>query len=46
LLNFSSFDLHPRVVSGVEALGWTEPTPIQKQAIPVVLSGRDVLGLA
>ncbi len=43
---FASFDLHSRVVAGITAAGYTKPTPIQQEAIPVVLSGRDLLGLA
>jgi ATP-dependent RNA helicase RhlE len=34
------------VLAGVKAAGYTHPTPIQEQAIPVALEGRDVLGLA
>jgi ATP-dependent RNA helicase RhlE len=34
------------VLAGVDAAGYTSPTPIQEQAIPVALEGRDVLGLA
>jgi ATP-dependent RNA helicase RhlE len=45
-LNFEQFSLHPRIAAGVRAVGYTTPTPIQQQAIPVVLQGRDVLGLA
>jgi ATP-dependent RNA helicase RhlE len=45
-MNFDPFALHPRVVAGVRAIGYTEPTPIQEQAIPHVMAGRDVLGLA
>ncbi len=45
-LNFEKFDLNPRVLAGVKAAGYTHPTPIQEQAIPVALEGRDVLGLA
>ena len=41
---FGSFELDPRIVSAVEALGFEEPTPIQTEAIPVLLSGRDVIG--
>ncbi len=46
LVNFSSFKLHPQIAAGVEALGYQIPTPIQKQAIPPVMEGRDVMGLA
>jgi ATP-dependent RNA helicase RhlE len=45
-LNFEKFSLDPRIGAGVDAAGYTTPTPIQEQAIPVVLQGRDVLGLA
>ena len=43
---FSSFKLHPHIMAGVEAAGYRTPTPIQKQAIPPVLEGHDVMGLA
>src|SRR5512135_775400 len=45
-MNFESFDLYPQIVAGVQALGYSTPTPIQRQAIPPVLTGQDVLGLA
>jgi ATP-dependent RNA helicase RhlE len=45
-MNFEQFSLDPRIDAGVKAAGYTTPTPIQHQAIPVVLNGRDVLGLA
>ena len=45
-MSFEQFSLDPRILAGVSAAGYTSPTPIQQQAIPVVLEGRDVLGLA
>ena len=45
-MNFDSFNLHPRVAAGVQSAGYTEPTPIQHQAIPHILAGKDVMGLA
>ena len=45
-MNFDSFHFHPHVVAGLKAQGYSVPTPIQRQAIPKVLEGRDVLGLA
>ncbi len=45
-MSFEQFDLDPRIVSGIRAVGYTIPTPIQRQAIPVALQGRDLLGLA
>ena len=45
-MGFESFNLHPQVMSGVTAAGYSEPTPIQSQTIPLILQGRDVMGLA
>lgn len=45
-MNFTSFKLHPKITAGVKALGYHTPTPIQHQAIPLVLQGHDVMGLA
>ncbi len=43
---FDSFNLAPQILRGVADAGFTEPRPIQRDAIPAVLAGRDVLGLA
>jgi ATP-dependent RNA helicase RhlE len=45
-VSFASFNLHPDVAAGVSALGYSVPTPIQNKAIPPVMAGRDVVGLA
>ncbi|MFT7585271.1 MAG: ATP-dependent RNA helicase RhlE [Cellvibrionaceae bacterium] len=45
-MSFDQFNLDSRLVRGVQDAGYKTPTPIQEQAIPKVLSGRDVLGLA
>jgi len=45
-MNFDTFNFHTSVMAGVRALGYTIPTPIQLQAIPPILQGRDVIGLA
>jgi superfamily II DNA/RNA helicase len=45
-MSFSHLGLSEKVLSAVAAAGYTTPTPIQNQAIPHVLSGRDVLGIA
>ena len=45
-MNFSELGLQAALVRGCESLGYTEPTPIQRQAIPVVLSGSDLIGCA
>ncbi len=45
-MSFSTFKLHPQIAAGVKALGYQTPTPIQMQAIPPVMQGHDVMGLA
>jgi ATP-dependent RNA helicase RhlE len=45
-VTFSGFNFSPRIAAGIDALGYQEPTPIQQQAIPHILAGRDVMGLA
>src|SRR6056297_4286863 len=45
-MEFQTFDFHPQVAAGVTAASYTRPTPIQEQAIPKVMQGRDVMGLA
>ncbi len=45
-MEFRKFNLHPQVQAGIVAAGYAAPTPIQAQAIPPVLQGRDVMGLA
>jgi ATP-dependent RNA helicase RhlE len=43
-MSFSSLGLSAEILRAVSERGYTEPTPIQAQAIPVVLSGRDLMG--
>ncbi|HEY3920123.1 MAG TPA: DEAD/DEAH box helicase [Stellaceae bacterium] len=45
-MSFEDLGLSPEVLRAVEDAGYTAPTPIQAQAIPYVLMGRDVLGCA
>ncbi|HUQ31281.1 MAG TPA: DEAD/DEAH box helicase [Pyrinomonadaceae bacterium] len=45
-MNFSELGLEAALVRVCESLGYKEPTPIQQQAIPVVLSGSDLIGCA
>ena len=45
-MRFEEFSLDPCILAGVKSAGFTIPTPIQEQAIPVVLQDRDLLGLA
>jgi ATP-dependent RNA helicase RhlE len=43
---FSKLNLGPNFLKGVQAMGYTEPTPIQLRAIPAVLSGKDLVASA
>ncbi|HCW19530.1 MAG TPA: ATP-dependent RNA helicase, partial [Achromobacter sp.] len=43
---FADFGLHPLLLQSIAETGYTIPTPIQAQAIPVVVEGRDVMGAA
>ncbi len=45
-MNFDTFSFHPAVAKGAKEAGFVTPTPIQAQAIPKVMKGRDVMGLA
>ena len=45
-MQFTELGLSEKVLRAVEASGYTTPTPIQAQAIPLALAGRDVLGIA
>ena len=44
--SFAQFNLDSRIMSAIERIGYKEPTPIQLQAIPVVMKGGDVMGAA
>ncbi|MGN0287629.1 MAG: DEAD/DEAH box helicase, partial [Atopobiaceae bacterium] len=43
---FAELGLNEQILAGVEALGFTDPTPVQAQAIPLVLAGKDVVASA
>src|SRR6188474_1982251 len=43
---FRSLGLDPRILQSIQEAGYTEPTPIQAAAIPQVLAGHDVIGIA
>ena len=45
-MKFEDFSFDARIHAGIREAGYATPTPIQEQAIPHVLEGRDVLGLA
>ena len=43
---FADLGLHPKLLAALTALGYEEPTPIQREAIPLLMDGQDVLGQA
>lgn len=43
---FAALSVSPALLQGVDALGYTRMTPIQQQALPAILEGRDVIGQA
>lgn len=44
--SFSEMNLVPALLEGIEGIGFSSPTPIQQQAIPVMLEGKDIIGSA
>ncbi|MGB8623443.1 MAG: DEAD/DEAH box helicase, partial [Paracoccaceae bacterium] len=46
MTDFSMLGLAPRLLKALADQGFTDPTPIQSQAIPHILQGRDIMGLA
>ena len=45
-VTFEQLGLTPELLESVSAAGYEHPTPIQRDAIPLALKGRDVMGLA
>ena len=45
-MHFDTFNFDEKIMTGIKALGYSVPTPIQQQAMPPVLEGRDVMGTA
>ena len=45
-MSFTQFDLNPKIAAGIRACNYKIPTPIQEKAIPAILDGRDIMGLA
>jgi len=45
-MSFVDLQLHPSLLKNIRGLGYDSPTPIQIQTIPVVLEGKDILGIA
>jgi ATP-dependent RNA helicase RhlE len=44
--NFESFNLHPDLFAGIQAMGYKNPTPIQQKAIPEILANKDMIACA
>ncbi len=45
-MNFSEFGLHPHLLAGIDALNFKTATPIQQQAIPLIIQGKDLIAVA
>ncbi len=45
-MSFSALGLSPNILKAIQQAGYTEPTPIQAAAIPLVLAGHDLIGIA
>ncbi len=45
-MRFDAMPMHPDVLDALDAMGFEEATPIQEQAIPTILKGKDFLGIA
>jgi superfamily II DNA/RNA helicase len=45
-MSFSELNLHPSILKALDACGYSAPTPIQEQAIPMVLAGHDLIATA
>src|SRR3954462_579155 len=45
-MSFQQIGLHANILKAVQEAGYTEPTPIQAAAIPQILAGHDLIGIA
>ena len=45
-MNFEQLGVIPTILTAIENQGYTNPTPIQEKAIPIVLNGNDLIGCA
>ncbi|MBI4056436.1 MAG: DEAD/DEAH box helicase [Elusimicrobia bacterium] len=45
-MSFGQLKLHPEILQGIRAMGFTQPTPIQSEVIPLALERQDILGCA
>ncbi len=45
-MNFTDFQLHDSLMQGIDAMGYEKPSPIQEEAIPLILEQKDLIGCA
>jgi len=45
-LNFTDFGFQQAIMDGIRAMGFEDPTPVQEQAIPLIMQGRDIIACA
>lgn len=45
-MDFHSFNLHEDVLTGINSMGYNQPTPVQEQAIPLILEQKDLIACA
>jgi len=45
-MSFKEFHLHPQIEKAIGRIGYNAPTPIQQQTIPLILQGKDLMGIA
>lgn len=45
-MTFRDLKLHESVLEGLDSMGFENPTPVQEQAIPVIVSGKDIIASA
>ena len=45
-MKFSDFNFDPNLVEGLDTMGYKQPTPIQEQAIPIILRNKDIIACA
>ena len=45
-MTFQDFNFNEHLLEGISSMGYTTPTPIQEMAIPIILSGQDIIACA
>jgi ATP-dependent RNA helicase RhlE len=45
-MSFKEYHLHPQIEKAIRRIGYSAPTPIQHQTIPLILQGKDIMGIA